>query len=114
MGETHGARSITRGQTPRSHTKGVTVSPWSSHLVDERPPEGVGLQQHAGPKLGVLAADQVAGQALEQRVFIADLESTTTTILDLTCFASLQRATGITNDQSNKCKERTDGEPDSH
>ena len=43
------------------------------HLVNEWSSEGVGLQQHAGPQVRVFAAHQVARQALEQGVLIADL-----------------------------------------
>lgn len=45
------------------------------YLVNKWSSVGVTLQQHAGPQLRIFAADQVAGQALEQGVLIADLEN---------------------------------------
>lgn len=44
------------------------------YLVNEWTSEGVALQQHTGPQLGIFATDQVAGQALEKGVLIADLK----------------------------------------
>lgn len=43
------------------------------YLVNEWSSEGVALQQHASPQIRVSAADQVARQALEEGVLIADL-----------------------------------------
>lgn len=44
------------------------------YLVNEWSSVGVALQQHTGPQLRVFAADQVARQALEEGVLIADLQ----------------------------------------
>lgn len=44
------------------------------YLVDEWSSEGVALQQHTGPQVRVFAAHQVARQALEQGVLIANLK----------------------------------------
>lgn len=46
------------------------------YLVNKRPSVGVALQQHTGPKFGILAPDQVAGQALEKGILIAHLMKT--------------------------------------
>lgn len=46
------------------------------YLVDKWSSEGVALQQHAGPELGVFATDQVARQALEKGVLVAHLTKT--------------------------------------
>lgn len=43
------------------------------YLVNQWSSVGVTLQQHAGPQLWVFAANQVARQALEQGILIADL-----------------------------------------
>ncbi len=43
------------------------------YLVNEWSSVGVALQQHAGPQIRVFTADQVARQALEEGVLIADL-----------------------------------------
>jgi len=45
------------------------------YLVDQGSSVRVGLQQHTGPQLRVLAAHQVARQTLEQRVLIANLRT---------------------------------------
>ena len=45
------------------------------YLVNEWSSEGVALEQHASPQLGVFATDQIARKALEQGVLIADLMS---------------------------------------
>lgn len=46
------------------------------YLVNKRPSVGVALQQHTGPKLGIFAPDQVARQALEKGILIANLVKT--------------------------------------
>lgn len=45
------------------------------YLINEWSSVWVALQQHAGPQIRVFAADQVARQALEEGVLIADLIS---------------------------------------
>lgn len=44
----------------------VRLSLCGLYLVNEWSSEGVAFQQHASPKIGVFAADQVARQALEE------------------------------------------------
>lgn len=51
----------------------VRLSLCGLYLVNEWSSEGVAFQQHTSPKIRVFAADQVARQALEEGVLIADL-----------------------------------------